>query len=81
MTNINTQEKTVISPLIIKAEKIVSDAKIQADLQMENMEKKAKEASLENSVALLDKVLEDMFTKDEKEKILTKSMKVMQKYE
>jgi F0F1-type ATP synthase membrane subunit b/b' len=64
-----------------ESEKIILEAKKQADLQMEDMEKRAKKASLDNSLALLEKVMEKMFTKDERDKILTRSIKVLKETE
>lgn len=60
-----------------EAEKIVKNAKHQADLQMEDMERRAKKASLDNSMAILGKVMDKLFTKTEREKILDRSIKVL----
>lgn len=60
-----------------EAEKIILNSKIQADLSIETMEKRAKKASLDNSMAILDRVLETMFTRNEKEKILARSVKTL----
>lgn len=59
------------------AEKIMKAAKTNADQQMADMEKRAKKASLDNSMAILDNILATMFTKEEKSKILTRSVKSM----
>lgn len=67
----------VLTDTKAEAEKIMNEARRQADLQMEDMEKRAKKASLENSVAMLEKVMDKMFTKDEREKILTRSIKTL----
>lgn len=64
-----------------ESRKIVAEAKRQADLQMTEMERRAKTASLDNSMAILDKVLEKMFTKEEKEKILTRSIQTLKDYD
>lgn len=71
----------IVSEAKAESEKIILDAKRQADFQMEAMEKRAKMASLDNSIAILDKILEKMFTKDEKEKILTRSIKSLKNYD
>ncbi len=60
------------------ADKIITSAKAQVDAQMEEMEKRAKKASLDNSVAILEKVLDSLFTKDERKKIMDKNMKVLE---
>lgn len=61
-----------------EAEKIIASAKTQADLQLSDMEKRAKKASLDNSMVILEKALSSMLTKDEKEKILARSVKSLQ---
>lgn len=63
-----------------EAEKVIAAAKKEVDNQMDEMEKRAKKASLDNSVAILEKVLDTMFTKDEKKKVMEKNMKVLTKY-
>lgn len=70
-------KEQILASAKAEAEKIILNAKTQADLSMENVEKRAKKASLDNSMAILDKVLEKMFTRDEKEKILTRSVKTL----
>ncbi len=62
------------------ADKIIQSAKAQVDAQMDEMEKRAKKASLDNSVAILEKVLDGIFTKDEKRKIMDKNMKVLSEH-
>lgn len=59
------------------AEKILDFAKKQADTQMAEMEKRAKVASLDNSMAILSKVLDSLFNKSEKEQIMQRSMKTL----
>ncbi|MFI5265448.1 MAG: F0F1 ATP synthase subunit B [Candidatus Levyibacteriota bacterium] len=70
-------KEQILTSAKLEAEKIISNARTQANLSMENVEKRAKKASLDNSMAILDKVLEKMFTRDEKEKILTRSVKTL----
>lgn len=67
----------ILSETKADAEKIMSEAKRQAELQMDDMEKRAKKASLDNSMVILDKVLDKMFTKDEREKVLARSVKML----
>ena len=71
----------ILSETKNESDKIIAEAKKQVDLQMEDMEKRAKKASLDNSLALLEKVMEKMFTKDERDKILTRSIKVLKETE
>lgn len=63
------------------AEKIINSAKDQADIQMGEMEKRVKKASLDNSLHILEKAITAMFTKEEKEKILARSVKTLQDYD
>lgn len=65
---------TILADAKAKSEKIMKEAQDQATLQMTNMEKQAKSVALDLSMALLEKVIGDMFSKDEKEKILKKSV-------
>ncbi len=62
------------------ADKIIKSAKAQVDAQMDEMEKRAKKASLDNSVAILEKVLDSLFTKDERKKIMDKNIKVLSEH-
>lgn len=73
----DTLREKILSETKSESEKIINEAKRQADLQMEDMERKAKKASLDNSIALLEKVMDKMFTKDEREKILQRSIKTL----
>ncbi len=74
-------KQTILSEAKKEAEKIIITAKNHADIQMVEMEKRAKAASLDNSVAILEKVLSGFFSRSEKEKILEKSMETLKKYE
>lgn len=70
----------IITEARTEAEKVIAAAKKEVDNQMDEMEKRAKKASLDNSVAILEKVLDTMFTKDEKKKVMEKNIKVLTKY-
>lgn len=63
------------------AEKIISEANSQAKVELERVEKEAKGMALELSKKVLDKVITDMFTKEEKEKILKRNIQRLEKYE
>ena len=63
------------------AEKILSAASSQAKLEMERIQKEAKNLALDISKKVLDKVIEDMFTKEEKDKILKRNIQRLEKYE
>lgn len=64
-----------------EADKILSFAKEQADIQLEEMTKRAKKASLDNSMAILEKAVSSLFSKEDKEKILARSIKTLQEYD
>ncbi|MGE5041751.1 MAG: F0F1 ATP synthase subunit B [Candidatus Levyibacteriota bacterium] len=68
-------KEEILSEAKKEAEKIITSAKEQADIQMESMEKRAKQASLDNSMAILEKALSSLFTKEERSKILSRSVK------
>ncbi len=68
-------KEEILSSAKKEAEKIIESAKTTADLQLSDMEKRAKKASLDNSMVILEKALSSMLTKDEKEKILARSVK------
>ncbi len=74
-------KQNVLSEAKNEAEKIITSAKMAADIQMVEIEKRAKAASLDNSVAILEKVLSRLFTKNEKEKILERNMETLKKYD
>lgn len=63
------------------ADKIIADSKTQNALDRENMEKEIKSKVLDISSAILEKVLSDIFSKNEKDKILTRSMQSLEKIE
>lgn len=60
-----------------ESEKIIASARNQANMLMEDVEKRAKKASLNNSMAILEKALEQMFTKDEREKVFSRTVKIL----
>lgn len=72
---------TILAEAREDAEKIIKTAKDQADASMDEMEKRAKKASIDNSVTILSKALETLLGKEEKAKILSKSIKELHKYE
>ncbi len=63
------------------AEKILSAASNQAKLEIERIQKESKNLALDISKKVLDKVIEDMFTKEEKDKILKRNIQRLKKYE
>ena len=72
---------TVLEKSKSDAEKIILEGKKQAALEMEKAEAQAKEIALVLSEKILGKVLEELFTKDEKEKILRRNITKLQEHE
>lgn len=65
----------------LASEKILVDAQTQIKSAMEKVEKDAKNLALDLSKTILDKVIHEMFTKEEKEKILKRNIQRLTKYE
>lgn len=65
-----TREETQLD-----AQKIMTQAKLQAELEMQKMEMKIKKMSLELSSELLDKVLRNAFSPEERIKIVKRTIK------
>ncbi len=59
----------------LDADRIIKDGKEQAVIEFEKAESAAKTVALELSKKVLSKVLDDLFTKEEKIKILNKNIK------
>ncbi len=57
-----------------EAEKIIHNAKEQAELEFEKMQTQAQKLSLALSEKILEQVTGDIFTKEEKDKIVKRSM-------
>lgn len=74
-------KNTVLEKSKVDAEKIISEGKKQVILEMEKAETQAKEIALVLSEKILEKVIEDLFTKGEKEKILQRNIKILEKHE
>lgn len=62
-----------------EAEKIMQDTKLQAQLYMQNMEKKIKEMSLDLASDILSHITKNLFTNEEQEKILKRSVEKLEK--
>lgn len=62
-----------------EAEKIISSAKEQGILEMEKLEKRVKIMALDISYSVLQNVIKSLFSNEEKEKILKKAVKEMEK--
>ena len=64
-----------------EADRIIIEAKTASSLQFENAQKEASNIALDLSRKLLDKVLSEIFTKHEKEKIIQRNLITLKKYE
>lgn len=64
-----------------EADKIMSDAKKAAQLEFENMQKEARRISLKLSEELLQKSIQNLFTKDEQEKIIKRNIEELKNAE
>lgn len=73
--------KDLIAQTKSDAEKIISEAKTEAANEFENMKNDAQNLSLELARDIIDKVIGEMFTKEEKEKIIQRNIKKLEKYE
>ncbi|PIT89407.1 MAG: ATP synthase F0 subunit B [Candidatus Levybacteria bacterium CG10_big_fil_rev_8_21_14_0_10_36_7] len=63
------------------ANKIINEAREQAKLEAQKSEKDAKTLALGLSEKVLEKVLGELFTKEEKSKILKRNISKLEKYE
>jgi len=61
------------------SEKLLMEAKIQANLEMERMQKQIKNMALDASSAILQKIVGSTLTKEDKEKFLVNAMQEMKK--
>ena len=63
------------------AQKIIDEAKGAADLEIKKAQDTAHDMSLEVSKRVLSKILDELFTKQEKAKIMTREAELIRKYE
>ena len=64
-----------------EADKIVRGARDAANLEFENAKTAAEEFSLDLSKKVLDRIIGEIFNKDEKEKIIERNLKRLEEYE
>lgn len=64
-----------------EAEKIIAEAKTAAEIEFEKARVSAQDLSLDLSKKLLDKILSEIFTRDEREKIIKRNVRTFEKYE
>ena len=63
------------------AERVIGEAREMADLEFQKAKGEAREISLELSKKVLARVLDELFTKQEKEKILERNIEKLEKYD
>lgn len=82
-TKISAQKikESMLEESKLAADKILKDAQLQIKIEMEKVEKDAKNLALDLSKSILDKVIHEMFTKEEKEKILKRNIQRLTNYE
>lgn len=64
-----------------EADRIVQDAKAAVQSEFDRAQHLAEETSLDLSKKILDRILSEIFTKEEKEKIIKRNIKVLEKHE
>jgi len=64
-----------------RSEQIIEDAKQQASAEFENLNKQIGKMSADMSGKIVMKVLSDLFTGDEKQKIVSRALDKIEKYE
>lgn len=76
------EAESIKSEIVLSAKnesnRIISEAKIQAQAEFEKAEIEAKKIALTISEQLLDKIISEMFTKEEKEKILKRNIQKLE---
>jgi F-type H+-transporting ATPase subunit b len=70
-------KKKVIAEAKCQSEQIIVDAKRRAEAEIEGMSKKVCKASVEISEKLISKILSDLFTEDEKQKLISRALERM----
>ena len=63
------------------SDRIIREAKETAAAQLKQSENQAKNAALEISKKVLTKIIDELFTKQEKEKIIARDIQKLTKYE
>lgn len=64
-----------------EADKIIKEAKMGAAAEFERAAREAQDAALDISKNIVEKILSEIFTKDEKEKIIKRNIKILDTYE
>jgi F-type H+-transporting ATPase subunit b len=64
-----------------EADKIIAEGKATAEEEFKNAQRRAEAVTLDLSKKLLDRVLSEIFTKVEREKIVQRNVKVLKNYE
>ncbi|RJQ25573.1 ATP synthase F0 subunit B [Candidatus Parcubacteria bacterium] len=64
-----------------EANKLIKQAKEQGEIEIKNMQREAQKLTIDISQKILNKVIKEIFTKEEQKKILERSLKDLSKYE
>lgn len=80
-TNVQKLREELMAQSRADAERLIMEARKQADFEMKRMESQAKDIALDLSKKLLERILDELFTKQEKEIILQRNIRKLSKYE
>ena len=82
-TRANAQNirEEILNKSRVEAEKIIAQSRDTALLELAAVKDQARDVSLELTQKVLDRVLTEFFTKEEKEKIFARNVKSLGKYE
>ena len=64
-----------------ESEKIMLDAQAAATEQLDRAQKQAEGLAIDVSKRILNRILSEIFTREEKQKIITRNVKILEKYE
>jgi F-type H+-transporting ATPase subunit b len=74
-----TLKEEILNSARSEAEKVMTEAKKQSELEMDKMRKEAQNMSLQLSKTILEKVITQMFSKDEQVKLIKKGLQEIEK--
>lgn len=80
-TNAQDIREEILNKSRQEAEKIIEEARDTAALELAAVKDQARDISLELTKKILDRVLAEFFTKDEKERIFARNVKRLNRYE
>ncbi len=74
-TDAETSKEEILAQARKNAEKIINEAKATGEAEKEKMLSEAKEVAVTISKRMLEKILDELFTREEKEKIIARDIK------